>query len=371
MLTAVQELLLKSALLPPDQALTHWLAWLRLDAVSPETFSDRVRTLDADAQRLLPLIYRNLEFTAAPLLPQLRGHYLHTWRSNHNLLHMVYPVLKRLQAEGFEVMLLKGLPLALRFYRDLGVRPTADVDLLVPTHQAEAALALLTSPELGFRPTRYEFRHRRHLHAIHLLNREGRDLDLHWNLVSRHIYPGADAPHWASKQPLVLPNGQSVYSLSATHQIFHNLVHGFRWNEEYTIRWIPDTYQIYRQADDIDWSALLDLAEQYQMRIPVKTGLDLLRDLLGMELPATAADRLARLAPTPAEQRYLRLLTPVKNPLHKGVRFLQKHYLAYQLFGPRKSPLDFPAYLLSRFRQRVEWSRSDTYHLSQTPPPAP
>lgn len=368
MLTLSHQLLLKAALLPPALALNHWQT---LQRRAEYTTRDPFNGLDTDSQRLLPLIFRNLEATDDPLLPQLRVLYLRTWQTNHRLLHTLYPALDALQANGIETMLLKGIPVALRYYGDLGVRPTADIDLMVPVHQADQALALLQQPDCGFRPTRFELRHRRLLHAMHLFNTHGSDIDLHWHLLYQHAYSGADQPFWADKQPLQLPSGQVVYRLSATHQVFHNLVHGYQWGESAAIRWIPDTYYICQSHDPVDWHALLDLAERYQMRIPVNEGLSLLQSLLGLELPVSVQTRLAGLVPEPDEAAYFRLLKPVSNPVHKAQRFIHKICLAHRIFRQGRDTLSFPAYLLRSLRFRIEWPYGDLYPYTQRPPLRP
>lgn len=367
-LSLSHQLLLKAALLPPDQALLYWQTWQQC---ADGAITNSLNTLDTDGQRLLPLIFRNLETTSDPLLPHLRIHYLRTWTTNHALLHTLYPALHGLQAEGCEVLLIKGMALALRYYNDLGVRPAADVDLMVPLHQADRALDLLGQPQYGFEPTRFELRHRRLLHAMHLFNKHGADIDLHWHLLHQHAYPGTDAPFWADKQAMRLPNGQTVYTLSATHQIFHNLIHGFRWSKTAAIRWIPDTYYICKSQVPVDWHTLLDLAERYQMRVPVTQGLRLLQSLLDLELPPSIQVRLADMVPSPDEQAYFRLLGSVSNPLHKPVRFIRKHYSAHRLFRQGRDGLSFPAYLLRSLYLRLEWPYSDLYQRTQLPPNPP
>lgn len=174
--------------------------------------------------------------------------------------------------------MLKGMPLSMRYYKDIGVRMTSDVDFLVPTTCANKALEVLQHTAYGLQATAYETKHKNVLHAIHLFDPNGVDVDLHWNLMFHHAYPGADAPFWEDKQPINLPNGQMAYTLSPTHQIFHNLVHGFHWGQIPAIRWIPDSYIIFRDEAAVDWHALLDLSERYQMRIPVQQGLFCLAD---------------------------------------------------------------------------------------------
>jgi Uncharacterised nucleotidyltransferase len=52
------------------------------------------------------------------------------------------PLLEKFRARGIDPILIKGWALA-RLYAENGLRPFNDIDLLVPTHQVEAALSLI------------------------------------------------------------------------------------------------------------------------------------------------------------------------------------------------------------------------------------
>lgn len=85
-----------------------------------------------------------------PVLEQLRGlHYLDTARHLYVTGEMGR-VFEALRARDIPVMLLKGAALVNTVYADPGLRPMADVDLLVPEVRAQEAQAAVCA--LGYRP---------------------------------------------------------------------------------------------------------------------------------------------------------------------------------------------------------------------------
>ena len=363
-LRPAQILLLKAALFPPHEALPYWEQWRGLQqfAELPATTENLLPALfdplDVDSQRLMPLVYRNLEHTGDPLVAYLRGIYRYTWLNNQRFRLGMQTVLAELNRAGIDAMLLKGLPLSLRYYGDLGVRMMSDLDVMVPTNRADEALRLVQQPPLSLNVTPFEYKFRHLLHAAHCWTADGVDIDLHWNLLYQHAYADADGPFWAERQPIRLPNGQQAYTLSPTHQLFHNLVHGFAWGLATPIRWVADSYVIYQQPDVIiNWHDLLDLASRYGMTYPLRHGLRLLQAEFRLVLPPDVADRLETMPLPPAERNYYTLLAK-KSPdvLRKTVRYLQKQRLAHRIFRQGKPGMSAATFVLEQLRFRLAYA---------------
>ena len=97
--------------------------------------------LDVESYRLLPLVHRNMRRLGVdhPDQSRLKGIHRHTLVRNHILLHQVRGILEALHGAGIDTLVLKGAALALTHYKDLGLRPMDDLDLLVPIDRALAA----------------------------------------------------------------------------------------------------------------------------------------------------------------------------------------------------------------------------------------
>ncbi|HSE95650.1 MAG TPA: nucleotidyltransferase family protein, partial [Methylomirabilota bacterium] len=131
-----QELLLRAALLPAGEAHSAWRQLrprLRLDRVDP------------GSQRLLPLLWAQLTRLGIddPLVDRLHDAYGRTVARNAILFRRAARVLRTLGDAGIEALVLKGAALALAYYGDPGLRPMADLDVLVRPGAAAVASDVL------------------------------------------------------------------------------------------------------------------------------------------------------------------------------------------------------------------------------------
>ena len=127
--TSAQRLLLRAALLRGPEALA---AWQQLDAgrwTSTSWMRGRFASCRSSTATSSGRVVRD------PLMGKLKGVYRHTWYGNQLRLRDAAVVLGELHRRGIEPMLLKGAALTLLHYRDFGLRPMEDVDVLVRTHQ--------------------------------------------------------------------------------------------------------------------------------------------------------------------------------------------------------------------------------------------
>jgi hypothetical protein len=289
----VQELLLKAALLPGDAAAEAFKKWLAL--------ADRDR-LDEGSYRLLPLLAHNLESQGIsdPFLTLCRGVYRHTWVRNQIQLRQAGELLQALHGEGINAMMLKGGALALAYYANPGLRPFEDIDVLVPTGQAQPAFALLK--RLGWSYCRVPLgeitrEHAAVNHAVIMVNERGVLIDLHWHLLFGSLDPEADREFWLAAE---LWRGESALFriLGPTDQLFHACVHGFGhqvgWEHTPPLRWVADAMQILAaQGDRIDYRRLGEQAGQHHLRLALQSTLGYLRDHFAATLPGSFIREMA------------------------------------------------------------------------------
>lgn len=272
---AEQELLLRAALGRGPGAVDAWRAWQR---------SVNIAEVDAGSFRLLPLLYRNL--TSLGLDPnelgKLKGVYLQSWARNQIAMRTLAQVLRALRGAGVEAIVLKGAALALLCYRDLGVRPMKDLDVLVPPERnADAAE---TAAGIGWLPSPMDYRGAEAESHFHTEN--GRELDIHRYLLQHDRYAGADDTLWAAAVPLEV-EGVATRALSAADQLFHVLVHGIAWNPVPQIRWAADAVTVIRSAaPGLDWVRVLEQTTTRGFVPAVRSGLEYLRPTFEVEIPA-------------------------------------------------------------------------------------
>lgn len=282
--TDAQELLLTSALGTAAEATAAWRAWsARMDLVRDP--------IDQGSLRLLPLAYRNLSRSGYedPLMPRLKGVYRYWWLHNQAIFSAASEVLRLLSDRGVETMVLKGLALTELYYRDRGVRPMSDVDIMVPWDRAAEAASILVdsgwAETLGRHPRRFRFRH-----AIQLVHPRWAPCDLHWNLVRSGVR--ADEVWWRQSVPVEI-GGASTRALDPTGSLFHCVAHGVPWNPVPPLRWIADAVTVL-SADGaaVDWDLVESMSLRSSLVLRMTRGLEYLLQRHGDLVPAEVVARL-------------------------------------------------------------------------------
>jgi len=294
-----QENLLRAALLDGDEALRAWRAWRsEVD----------IEQLDPGSHRLLALLDRNLKNLAVddPALPRIKGVYRQFWYRNQLLFHNMVKLVVEFQEAGIPVLVLKGVPLSLLYYRDSGVRPMADFDILIPPDCMNKALDRLRPA--GWNPIYYDdfsgltpsYLSFATSHSFR--DGERREFDLHWYLFPFCPGSGCDRGLWERAVPLEI-QGVSTRTLSAGDHLLHVLVHGAAWNDIPPIRWVADAVTILRDAPGpIDWDSVTAEAERHQVVLPLRATLNYLRKTFNAPVPENVLGKLESYRPGKAER---------------------------------------------------------------------
>jgi hypothetical protein len=358
-----QQLLLKAAVFPPDEALGFWEKWKTESRISDHDISHQnilphiFDPLDHDSQRLLSLVYWNLEKSGDPVIGTLRGYYRYSWMKGSYFVNNAALLVNKLQQAGFSVMLLKGLPLAVLYYKNVGVRPMEDIDIFVPLHQVEAVIRFIED-NVGIKANRHENELRKlgMFHAMHFTDGKGLDFDLHWHFHIYNLNAESDQPMWEKKIPFAITPEVTSSTLSSTHQLYRNFTHGYQWLiPNPAIRWVPDSIIILKNsADQIDWVELFDLAKKQKLIIPVCSMLRYLREHFHIEYPEWVLGQIDTLQGSSPEKYYFRLLVIAGN--FKGrewshfVNKTSRILLRYFLYQERDINDSFPTWVVKRIK---------------------
>lgn len=292
--SAEHELLLRAALWSGDAAQAAWEEW-----------RSRIRFDDADlpSQGLFPLVYWNLSRLGIddPDLGRMKGHLRRALYLNNILFAAAGGTLEALHDAGMKTLVLKGAPLAILRYRSSGLRPMADVDVLVPSDRVLEAIRVLR--ELGWYPIDHPDPERRLdlVSAENFSRADGAAIDLHWNALAQ---PFKDDDLWAAAVELEIA-GVPTRAPCSTDQLLIAIVHGLLHDQfGGSLRWIPDSAVLLSSSHvEIDWERLVDAARRREVTIAVTAGLAYLQELLGAvpedvisELASSRARRLERAA---------------------------------------------------------------------------
>ncbi len=327
--SAQQELLLQAALLPDAAARA---AWQRVRA------SIAVESLDGASQSLLPLVYRNLVRLDVrdDGIDALKQRYLLTWSENQRVYHIIRRLLQAFEQDGIDAVVLKGLALVARFYRDAGLRPMADVDVLLPESDVQRAsdVAARHGWLPRYRPTPAFLRVK---HAGPFEHPTGVACDIHWR-VFEEAGGGADDDLRAATETVMFQETR-LRILSPTDQLLHVCGHAARWGEVPAIRWVADAVLILRDGS-IDWHRFMAQATQRRFILRMRQMLAYLRQAMGVAIPASVDAELARLPVSLLERVEYR----VRNREHRLLGELPTY--VFNCWRGEPQPLRaFPGYL--------------------------
>jgi Uncharacterised nucleotidyltransferase len=303
-----QELLLRAALLPRELALESWEEWRR---------SVNIDVIDYGSHRMIPQLYRNMQRLGVkdPLMDRLKGVYRYYLYKNEILLHRIGTLLAAFEAAGIETMVLKGAALIQLYYRESGLRPMLDADVLVHAYQAEQAMEVLA--RMQWEPLRYRQPQMRIpiVHSTPFEDEGGRQVDLHWHLFWECFNAKEDNDYW-KKAVSIKIGGVQTLALSPTDQLLHTCWHGARWNEVPPIRWVADAMSILgASAAEIEWPSLLKKAQRHRIILPVRVSLTYLKKKFDAPVPDSLLKSMSAIRVSKMErENYEVMLNPTAPP---------------------------------------------------------
>ena len=268
--TPEQELLLRAALLNGEPAYNAWAEW--------KTRAD-LNNLDAGSHRLLPLLYKNLteQKIEDDLTDRLKGIYRKTWYKNQLLFHHATEVLGLFERAGIESLVCKGVPLALKYYGDIGLRPMSDVDVLIEKDRVRAAAGILKDAgwvqDPSTRSLKLEYLIEVGNECCFYHPSHQSELDLHWSLYPDPPSADFNKEIWHRRSPFQWGDIR-IAIMDPTDEFLFGCFHGSRANVISPIRWIADAHMIARSSgSQIDWDRVLRIAREERFVLAFKNTL--------------------------------------------------------------------------------------------------
>jgi hypothetical protein len=279
-LNPLQLLLLRAALWKGSKAVRAWEKWAH--AIDLES-------IDPGSYRLLPQLFKNMNShgISHPLLDKIKGTYRYTWYRNQMKYKQLEELLGSFESAGIRTMVIKGAALVELYYKDRGVRPMADLDIMVPVSQVSGALRLLE--KLNWNPIWISWdeltaEFRSYLNAVEFQRAKNVDVDLHWHMLSTSLGKNADDAVWKTAVPLQIGHMRTLAPSAADHLLLV-CVHGVWWNEISSLRWVADALFIINGSAGIDWDRLIEQARRQQTVLPLKEALGFLKKEMEAPIP--------------------------------------------------------------------------------------
>ncbi|BCM90896.1 hypothetical protein IAD21_02759 [Abditibacteriota bacterium] len=244
---------------------------------------------------------------------------LHSAILSAELLH----VSNHLQKAGVPMVSFKGPTLAIGLYGNGVVRPSADIDLLVPRAHVQRAHALLRELGYAHEVDLSPSQERQHLRVDSVFNLlrvsppEAADLfpyglavELHWAITSPCL--PFDFTYESVEKGLHPLEGRGELkgqpALSAHDLLLVLVVHGAKhlWER---LLWLCDIAQLLERNPDLDWHAVLKSAHEREIERMMALCLSLVRDVMGVTLPRFVEEWLS------TQPQALRLASRLRNAL--------------------------------------------------------
>lgn len=255
----------------------------------------------ADRHALGPLLGARaaaLQLTLAPdLAGRLQALRLRTTAGALTQREDLRRALQALGQAGVLALPFKGPSLGAWLYGDPGLRPGADLDLLVAPAdvlRARACLLALGYAPCGQPPERLLGPYRRLGTTLYFTAPGHADVDLHWRLGGPEFPIDLRLPDLAARAR-ALPQGLRTFG--AEDMLLFLCAHGgkHRWER---LLWLADVARLLAAAPDLDWAAVRDRAARLGLGRLLRLGLLLAREHLAARLPAGVdaqvdADRVA------------------------------------------------------------------------------
>ena len=267
--------------------------------------------------RVAPLLHRAWRkeaFVPPRLRHRLRLAYLQTGQRNLVLLRELQTAVGALDAAGVPSIVLKGGALLPTVYRNIALRPMADIDLLIRREHLDEALAVLGGA--GFASDRPELR--RGAAAAYenqvILFKAGPmpvPLEIHWSLFDSPYYQQHLELDWCWQSARPLPLGATTARmLDPTAQLLHLCGHLVLHHRGTDLLWEHDITELVTvSGPQIDWPALIERAVTSQLVMAVTSILLRVAAKDAAPVPAAVVERLRRLQPSRDEQRITAYLT--------------------------------------------------------------
>ncbi|MEI9989067.1 MAG: nucleotidyltransferase family protein [Rhizomicrobium sp.] len=259
--------------------------------------------------RLFPLLASRISAKAGqdPRFGPLRRERLRAVAASAKLERAARNVSDFFAQAGIDFVVLKGFALTATVYRESGLRPFADIDLMVRPEAVPKIVDLLQ--KAGWLPKRkypdLTAERLLYLRAFAFTSPDGLDVDIHWRQRGAFQWDmRVDRDFWANLRSAEWKD-RSWRVPGFDWMLLDTIEHGTEWNEVHSIRWVVDSVLLLDRAE-IDWEKVLSYVIANRRASSFHKALALIHDC-GGKVPATVLEKLADAKPSALERLEMRL----------------------------------------------------------------
>jgi len=250
-----------------------------------------------------PLLYKSItQHNWVPLVPNniynaLQNSYFQTQATNLLVLNELKKVLLAFVKEGIKPLVIKGMASAEYIYKDLGLRPMGDIDLMVEQHRLADAEKILFC--MGFvNSDPYKSFKLRFLNINSHLRPfvfKTIKIELHSALSAiHHIYRIPTRIVWENISQKTFDDVKA-YTLNTPYNIMYLSLHAVQHLLKKKIRlnsFVDISELIKSEKEHIDWELIIHDSIQYNISNPVYKTLRVCREFLNAPIPDYVTNKL-------------------------------------------------------------------------------
>lgn len=248
--------------------------------------------------RVYPLVYKTLSQLNNKAVPEhvlglLRQKYQDNTMQALTMTGETIRMIKCFESHGIRAVVLKGAPLAWRLYGDVAIRPSKDIDILVPPDELEKVQGILENEgyrkmetkyyEQNFTPRQLQILTRALSHSFHVSYRHSTEnvyIEVHWKLgnsINELPFPNE------SNITRIGVAGSPLPVLSDEDWLLYLMLHGagHGW---FRLRWLVDIARLTKQGG-FDWDQIAFMAKKIGMQSVLHQSLILANELLDVTVP--------------------------------------------------------------------------------------
>jgi len=237
--------------------------------------------LSGEQLRMLPMIFTKVKINGFSTYTQsrIKGMYKHTLCRNHSLLGEALKFQKLLNATGYKkIIFLKGVATLLYARKNLGQRPMADIDILIPDFidDIQKSTAFIKKEEYVIK----SFGAR----EISVLDKNKNEFDIHW-LLNHGALKKTTVDKMLANAITIQYQGSDILVPCYEHQLGHLFVHGiFAPTLTFDGRWIVDVIDLLSLNKKINPDIFLDFVGDFTLPSKIKFAINLILENAGHKL---------------------------------------------------------------------------------------
>jgi hypothetical protein len=308
----------------------------------------------ADDHGVSPLVWQSLNSVSGPA-QSLRDALAHRVRAAATrdifIRRDLQAVLEALEDAKVRALVIKGAALAYTLYEQPWLRPRTDTDLLVPYPDVPAATRALECCGYARCDDLSSGTFVSHQIAFERVDRHGVNhvIDLHWKVVNPQVLADSlpfeelwrDALPAPALGPCArVPSPHASGALACIHRLAHH-------QGDDRLIWLYDLRVLTTALDDLEWKRFCRLACARGVAGLCLDGLRRAREHLGIHVPGTVEDELARAAPGEPSRHYLERVVRKRDVLVSDLTLLTSWRARVRLLREHLFPP--PAFILQRY----------------------